>query len=171
MGINYWIEHSDLFLHQIFMIVMGALYALAFLAGVSYKAMNIYCYFVLYPASFVLFLKSNKKYLVFPATFLFFLIPKIENKSSFFFDQCVGFLNFSASLFGSNYINMSVYLCVVIPLLLYIPFLIIRLELKTLKYIGAALLVVGLLYFLIIYPNFKSAIQFVMKAYPQKVSI
>ena len=72
-NINYWIEHSNSFLHQIFMIVMGCLYSLSFLAGISYKAMNIYCYLVLYPASFALFLKSNKKYLVLPATFLFFL--------------------------------------------------------------------------------------------------
>jgi hypothetical protein len=167
-SITFWVEHSDSFLHQIFMIVMGGLYALAFLAGVSYKVMNIYCYFVFYPASFALFLKSNTKYFVLPASFLFFLIPKIEIKSSYFFDQCVDFLNYSASIFGSNYINMSVYLCVVIPLLLYIPFLIVRLDLKTLKYIGAALVVTGVLYFLIIYPNFKSGIQFLMKAYPQK---
>jgi len=166
MDINYWVEHSDLFIHQIFMMVMGGLYALAFIAGVSYKTMNIYCYFVFYPASFALFLKSNKKYLVLSATFLFFFIPKIEIKSSYFFDRCVDFLNYSASLLGSNYINMSVYLCVVIPLLLYIPFLIIRLDLKTLKYTGAAFLIIGLLYFLIIYPNFKSSIQFLMKAYP-----
>lgn len=83
-NINYWVEHSDSFLHQIFMIVMGGLYPLAFLGGVSYKAMNIYCYFVFFPSSFALFLKSKKKYSVLLATFLFFLIPKIENKSSFF---------------------------------------------------------------------------------------
>ena len=167
-SINYWVEHSDLFFHQIFMIVMGTLYAFAFLFGVSYKTINIYFYFVFYPASFSLFLKSKKKYYIILATFLFFLIPKIENRSSFFFDRCVDFLNYSASLFGSNYINMSVYLCVVIPILLYVPFLIIRFDFKTLKYIGATLLVIGLLYFLIIYPNFKSAIHFLMKAYPSK---
>jgi hypothetical protein len=166
MDINYWIEHSDSFLHQIFMIVMGTLYAMAYIAGVTYKTMNIYCYFVFFPASFALFLKSKKKYFVLLATFLFFLIPGFETKSSHFFDQCVVFLNYSAGLFGSNYINMSVYLCVVIPLLLYVPFLIRRFDLKTLKYIGATLLVIGLLYFLIIYPNFKSGIQFLMKAYP-----
>ncbi len=63
---------------------------------------------------------------------------------------------------------MSVYLCVVIPILLYIPFLIIRFNFKTLKYIGASFFVIGLLYFLIIFPNFKSALHFLMKAYPVK---
>jgi hypothetical protein len=144
MDINYWVAHSDSFLHQIFMIVMGGLYALAFVAGVTYKTMNIYCYFIFYPASFALFLKSPKKYLVV-------------------------FLNYSAGLFGSNYTNMSVYLCVVIPLLLYVPFIIKRFDMKTLKYVGVSLLVLGLLYFVIIYPNFKKGIQFLMEAYPQKV--
>jgi hypothetical protein len=168
-SISLWVEHSDSFLHQIFMIVMGGLYSLAFVAGVTYKTMNIYCYFIFYPASFALFLKSPKKYLVLPATFLFFLIPNIEAKSSLFFDQCVVFLNYSAGLFGSNYINMSVYLCMVIPLLLYVPFIIKRFDMKTLKYVGVSLLVLGLLYFVIIYPNFKKGIQFLMEAYPQKV--
>lgn len=169
MDVNYWVENSNSFLHQIFMIVMGTLYAFAFLFGVSYKTINIYFYFVFYPASFALFLKSPKKYLVLLATFLFFLIPNIEVKSSFFFDRCVDFLNYGASVFGSNYINMSVYLCVVIPLLFYLPFLIIRLDRKTLKYTGATLLAIGLLYFLFIYPNFKSSIQLLMKTFPQNI--
>jgi hypothetical protein len=171
MNTTDWIAHSDSFLHQIFMLVMGALYALAFVAGVTYKTMNIYSYFIFYPATFALFLRSSQKYWVLLATSLFFLIPKIETKSAIFFDQCVDFLNYCASMFGSNYINMSVYICVVIPLLLYIPFLINRFELKTLKYIGASVLVLGIFYFLIIYPNFKSGIQFLMKAYPGNLTI
>jgi hypothetical protein len=163
-----WIAHSDSFLHQIFMLVMGVLYALAFVAGVTYKTMNIYSYFIFYPATFALFLRSSKKYWVLLATLLFFLIPKIETKSAIFFDQCVDFLNYSASMFGSNYINMSVYICVVIPLLLYIPFIIKMFDLRTLKYVGVSLLAVGLLYYLIIYPNFKSALEILMNAYPNK---
>jgi hypothetical protein len=168
MNAAYWIAHSDLFLYQVFMIVMGFLYVFALLFGVSYKAINIYFYFVFYPASFILFLKTPKKYLLLLATFIFFIIPQFENISSLFFDKCVDFINYCARLFGSNYNNMSVYLCVVIPLLLYIPFLVKRFDLKTLKYIGVTLLVIGFLYFLIIYPNFKSALQLLIKAYPNK---
>jgi hypothetical protein len=168
MNTTDWITNSDLFLHQVFMIVMGFLYAFAFLFGVSYKAINIYFYFVFYPASFALFLRSPKKYLLLLATFIFFIIPKFEKISSLFFDKCVDFLIYSAQLFGSNYNNMSVYICVVIPLLLYIPFLIYRFELKTLKYVGASVLILGILYYLIIYPNFKSGIQYLMDSYPQK---
>jgi len=171
MNTAYWIAHSDLFLYQVFMIVMGFLYVFAFLFGVSYKAINIYFYFVFYPASFALFLKSPKKYLLLLATFIFFIIPQYEKISSLFFDKCVDFLNYCAQLFSSNYNNMSVYICVVIPLLLYIPFLVKRFELKTLKYIGATLMVIGFLYFLIIYPNFKSTLEVLMKAYPNQQSI
>jgi hypothetical protein len=168
MNTTDWITNSDLFLHQVFMIVMGFLYAFAFLLGVSYKAINIYFYFVFYPASFALFLRSPKKYLLLLATFIFFIIPKFEKISSLFFDKCVDFLIYSAQLFGSNYNNMSVYLCVVIPLLLYIPFLIKRFDLRTLKHIGAAFLVVGFLYFILIYPNFKSSLEVLTKVYPNK---
>ena len=166
-----WIAHSDSFFYQIFMIVMGALYALAFIAGVTYKTMNIYCYFILFPATFALFLNSPKKYWVLPATMLFFDIPCIENKSALFFDSCVDFLNYSAKIAHSNYIDMSVYLCVLVPLLLYIPSVIWRSDFKKLKIIGAVILVLGLLYFGIIYPNFKSGLQLLMKAYPQNVSL
>ena len=163
-----WIAHSDSFFYQIFMIVMGALYALAFIAGVTYKTMNIYCYFILFPATFALFLNSPKKYWVLPATMLFFVIPGVENKSALFFDTCVDFLNYSAKITHSNYIDMSLYLCVLVPLLMYFPLVIWRCDFKTLKIIGIVFPVVALLYFGIIYPNFKSGLQLLIKAYPNK---
>jgi hypothetical protein len=166
-----WIAHSDSFFYQIFMFVMGGLYALAFIAGVTYKTMNIYCYFILYPATFALFLKSPKKYWILPATMLFFVIPGVENKSAIFFDSCVVFLNYTAKIAHSNYINMSVYLCVIVPLLLYIPFVIWRCDVKKLKRIGIGILIVNIFYFLFIYPNFKSGLQFLMKVYPNQQSI
>lgn len=43
---------------------MGGLYALSYMAGVTYQTMNNYCYFVFYPATFALFLKSKSKYWV-----------------------------------------------------------------------------------------------------------
>ena len=36
-----WIAHSDSLFHQIFLIVMGGLYALAFLAGFTYKIIEL----------------------------------------------------------------------------------------------------------------------------------
>lgn len=154
-NVNYWVEHSNLFSHQIFMVVMGALYAMSFVLGVSYKAVNIYCYFVFYPASFSLFMKSKIKYLLLLSTLFFFFIPNFENLSLVFFDKCVVFLNHCAKIFNSDYIKMSVYLCVWVPLLLYVPFYLWRFGrnffIKTLLFIGVAMLV----YLLAIYPFFK----------------
>lgn len=154
-NVNYWVEHSNLFFHQIFMIVMGALYAMSFVLGVSYKAVNIYCYFVFYPASFALFLKSRVKYLILLSSLLFFLVPGFELLSSNFFDECVVFLNYSARILHSNYINMSVYLCVIVPLLLYSPFYFYKFGkkvfIKTLSIFG--IFIIG--YLIIVYPFFK----------------
>lgn len=121
-----WIAFPILFFYQILMLLMGTLYALAFIIGVTYKTMNIYCYFILYPATFALFLKSPKKYWVLPATMLFLGNPDIESKSAVFFDLCVGSLNYSAKIAPFNYVDMSVYLCVIVPVLLYLPFVVWR---------------------------------------------
>lgn len=136
MNTTEWIAHSDLLSHQIFLIFMGGLYALSYIAGVTYQTMNIYCYFVFYPATFALFLKSKYKYWVLPATLLFFIIPNIEQKSNDFFNKCVLFLNYTGELFHFNYIDMSVYFCVILPLVLYVPFVIKKFEIKTLKIIA-----------------------------------
>lgn len=160
---NDWIAHSDSLFHQIFMIFMGGLYVLAFIAGVTYKTMNIYCYFVFYPATFALFHNSKKKYLVLLATLLFFLIPSIQSVSGIFFDKCVVFLNFSAEIFHSNYIDMSIYWCVIFPLILYIPFVIWKYDVKILKKIGIYILALSILYMIFIYPFFKSALTYLME--------
>jgi hypothetical protein len=137
---------------------MGGLYALAYIAGVTYQTMNIYCYFIFYPATFALFLKSKYKYWVLPATLLFFIIPNIEQKSNAFFNKCVAFLNYTGELFHSNYIDMSVYLCVILPLVLYVPFIIKKFESKTLKIIALVIFLISFFYMILIYPFFKSGL-------------
>lgn len=165
MNLDYWILHADSLLHQVFMIVMGILQAAAIVLGVSYKAINIYAYFVFFPLSFALFLKTNWKYIFLPASFLFFLIPNLEELSVAFFDSCVVFLNESAEVFNSNYIAMSVYLCVLIPVFLYLPFLIYRLNAKQLKVTGIYVLGFSLLYLVFIYPFFKDALLHMKENY------
>ena len=167
MNTTDWIAHSDLLFHQIFLIVMGGLYALAFLAGFTYKTMNIYCYFVFYPATFALFLTSNKKYFLLLGTLLFFIIPNIERKSSVFFDRCVDFINVNVRLFHSTYVDICIYWCVILPLLLYVPFVIKKFEPKTLKYIAIGILSISILYMVLIYPNFKSGLLYLSQLYPK----
>lgn len=165
MNIDYWILHADSFLHQIFMIVMGMLYGLAFLFSVSYKAINIYCYFVLFPLSFALLIKGWKGFLFIPVSFLFFLIPDFEALSIKFFDLCVEFLNQSAETFDSNYIAMSVYLCVLVPAVLYVPLLWYKVEKKRALYVLGGVAVLCGIYMITIYPNFKYILKFVQQNY------
>ena len=136
MNITDWIAHADLLYNQLFLIMMGGLYGLAHLTGYSYETMNIYCYFVFYPATFALFLKSKKKYLLLLGTLLFFIIPDVDGKSVVFFDGCVDFINYNVRLFHSDYVTVCIYWCVLLPLLLYVPFLINKFDIKTLKHIA-----------------------------------
>ena len=166
MNTTDWIAHSDLLFHQIFLIVMGGLYALAFLAGFTYKTMNIYCYFVFYPATFALFLKSNKKYLMILGTLLFFVVPNVDGMSAIFFDRCVDFINYNVRLFHSDYVTVCIYWCVLLPLLLYVPFVIKKFEIKALKHIAIGIISFSIVYMVLIYPNFKTWITFLNTLYP-----
>ena len=155
MTLDYWILNADSFIHQIFMIVMGILQGMAYFLQVSYEAMNIYVYYVLYPLSFVLILKTSWKYLFIPVSLLFFMIPGFESLSKNVFEQSVVFLNWTAGIFNSDYITMSVYICVLVPVLLYLPFIIYKLNRKQIKYISLSFAGVLLLYMVLIYPFFK----------------
>ncbi len=165
MELDYWIQNADSFLHQIFMIVMGLLYGMAYLIQVSYEAMNIYSYYVLFPLSFALFLKTSWKYLFFPVSLLFFMIPGFESISAEVFLLSVDFLNWTAEMFNSDYISMSVYVCVLVPLLLYLPFMVLRFNRKQLKYISLGLGCLLLLYMVFIYPFFKDLLIYAKENY------
>ena len=166
---NEWITQSDTLFTQVFLIVMGGLYASAFITGFTYKAMNIYFYFVFYPASFALFLRSPKKYYLLAATLLFFVIPKVEYLSAFFFDACVAFINYQVHYFHSTYVNVCIYWCVLLPLVLYVPFIIKRFDTKTLQKIALGLVVFCVLYMAVIYTNFKPMLLHYSKIYvPQQ---
>lgn len=160
MTVDYWVANSGSLMHQIFMIVMGALYASAYVLGISYKAMNIYAYFILYPLSFTaFFVKGWKRFMFIPISLLFLLIPNFEELSVVFFDRCVTFLNDSAATFDSDYIRMSIYLCVVVPVVLYLPFVAFKYKAKGLLYTFTGLGAMSYLYLALIYPKFEPLVN------------
>lgn len=152
---DYWITHASSLLHQIFLLVMAGLYALAWIMGISYKAVNIYCYFVFFPLSFSLLLRGRKKFLFLPVSLLLLLLPGFEAFSVVFFDRCVDFLNQIAPYFHTDYVGICVYICVLLPLLLYVPLLLYKLDRRQLKRLSVATLTGTCLYLLLVYPNFK----------------
>jgi hypothetical protein len=154
-NLDYWIINADSFLHQILMIVMASLYEFAWILGVSYKAVNIYVYLILFPFSFSLLIKGWKKFLFIPFSLLFFLYPGFEKASVRLFNSCVNFLTYLAEYFNSDYITISVYLCVFVPVSFYIPLLIIKMSQRQLIYVLKSTFIVSVTYIILVYPNFK----------------
>lgn len=157
MDIQFWLQYLDSLPHQLFIIVMGLLYGFAHLIGVSYQAMNIYSYFVLFPVSLLFFIRMQLilKVLLFLCTFLFFLIPGFENFSQHFFELCVVFLNDVAAKIGSDYIRVSIYLCVILPSLIYLGVYRIRYGRKKTYFLLELMFVVFFGYCITIYLVFE----------------
>ena len=91
-----------------------------------------------------------------PVSLLFFLIPHFEEFSSKLFDQCVIFLNKSAALLNSDYVAMSVYMCVLLPLLLYMLLIHIRFGKRKSQQVLLGIGIVSAVYMISVYPFLKT---------------
>jgi len=159
MDIQFWVDNADSFLHQIFMIVMGCLYGLAFLFGTTYNVINIFLYYILVPSSWI-YLVSRKisiwiNTISVVSLFAFLLQPNIRTNCNYFFQKSVDFLNWTAKIFGSNYIDMSVYICVVVIGIVYVILIPLTLPKKTSRIILISSVASLIIHMLFIYPNFK----------------
>jgi hypothetical protein len=159
MDIRFWIDHADSFLHQIFMIVMGSLYGLAFLFGTTYNVINIFVYYIFVPSSWI-YLVSRKTSIWINSIsvvllFAFLLQPNIRTNCNYFFQKSVDFLNWAAKIFGSNYIDMSVYICVVVIGIVYLVLIPLTLPKKTSKILLISSVASLIIYMLVVYPNFR----------------
>ncbi|SEB06636.1 hypothetical protein SAMN05443667_11928 [Flavobacterium gillisiae] len=159
MDIQFWIDHADSLFHQIFMIVMGGLVGMAALFGTTYNVINILVYYILIPASWI-YLISRKtsiwiNVLSLISLLFFLLLPGLRANSDYAFQKSVDFLNWTAKIFNSNYIDMSVYICVVAVGLIYLLLIPLTLPKKLTKKIGLFSAIISVLYLIIIYPNFK----------------
>lgn len=159
MDIQFWLDHADSLFHQIFMIVMGGLFGLAYLFGTTYNVINIFIYYIFVPSSWI-YLISRKTFIWLNAIsvlllFSFLLLPNIRLNSNYLFQKSVDFLNWTAVLFGSNYIDMSVYICVVVIGIVYLVLIPLTLPKKKTKIILISFVVSFIIYMIFIYPNFK----------------
>jgi hypothetical protein len=159
MDIQFWIDNANSLFHQIFMIVMGGLYGIAYVFGTTYNVINIFVYYILIPSSWIFLIskKTNSKLNLISLGLLigFISLPNIKKNCDYFFQKSVDFLNWSADIFGSNYIDMSVYICVIVVGIIYLILIPLTLTRKTTKIIFIISVIVFGLYMLIIYPNFK----------------
>ena len=160
MDIQFWIDNADSLFYQIFMIVMGGLMGIAILFGTTYNVINILVYYILVPASWI-YLVSRKtttwiNIVSLIALIAFLAQPNLRGNCDYFFQKSVDFLNWSASFFNSNYIDMSVYICVIGVGVTYLVIIPLTVPLKTTKRIAMIITVVFTLYIIIVYPNFKN---------------
>lgn len=112
-------------MNEIFQIVYDFLKWTSRISGMTYHEVNIIVYFIIIPAFFIFLLSKifKKKSLI--LGFLFFIIltiiivPDFAKFSTDLFEKSVEFLNWFECL-GLNYIQASVVICVVIPVIVII---------------------------------------------------
>lgn len=159
MDIQFWIENANSLFHQVFMLVMGSLMGIAYLFGTTYNVVNILVYYVLIPSSWIYLISrktTNKLNFVSLGLLLIFIfLPDTRKYCDYFFQKSVDFLNWTASLFGSNYIDMSVYICVVLVGIVYVILIPLTLPKTITKAILITMSVIFVLYMIIVYPRFK----------------
>lgn len=167
MDIQFWIDHADSLFHQIFMIVMGGLMAMASLFGTSYNVINILVYYILIPSSCIYLLSRKTSIWIniisIIALITFLLLPDLRKNCDYLFQMSVNFLNWTAEIFSSTYIDMSVYICIVGVNLAYLVLIPLTLPLKMTKRIALITTVIFTLYMIIIYPNFKDILIWGLK--------
>ncbi len=110
---------------SIFNLVYQLLKWLSKISGFTYREINIIVYFIIIP-SFFIFLISRilkQKYIIIGflllVLVLLLLVPDFKLFSSQLFDKSVSFLN-SFNNIGLNYIQASVVICVIIPVIIII---------------------------------------------------
>lgn len=167
MEIQFWIDNSGSLFHQIFMIVMGSLMAIAAIFGTTYNVVNILVYYILIPSSWIYLISRRTSIWINTLSVLtiitFALLPDLRKNCDYFFQKSVDFLNWSAKIFNSNYIDMSVYICVVAVALVYIILIPLTLPKIVVKKIGIVTSIVFVLYMIVIYPNFKDILLWGIK--------
>jgi len=114
-------------MNKIFNIVYHIVIWLSELTGFTYREMNIIVYFIILPFIYFALIDRTFKFhyakIGFSITTILALIaiPDFKSFSSLLFDKSVDFLNWFDVL-GWNYIEASVIICVVLPVLLLIFF-------------------------------------------------
>jgi hypothetical protein len=117
-------------INSVFKLVAGILLRIGRITGLTYNEINILVYYFLVPFSWLLLLDIIFGFhylkIVFAVYCLVFAIicRNFRRYADCLFDKSVSFLNYF-NKFGSNYVKSSVWICVLIPVLIYILLLVI----------------------------------------------
>lgn len=121
----------------IFKLTYDLLMFLSRVTGFSYKEINVIVWFIIIPLSWAYLIDKifNKNYVKITLSVLliitFLFINNFSNFSNYLFDKSAEFLR-SFDTLGSNYVNSSVIICLLIPIIIY-AFLISKVYFKPTK--------------------------------------
>ena len=107
---------------ELFDLVYRLLKWISRLTGLTYREVNIIVYFIIIPSLFFFLISRlyNKKYLIISFLILVLgalvIIPDFKVFADNLFDRSVDFLNWFENI-GLNYVQASVIICVIIPIL------------------------------------------------------
>ena len=110
-------------MNEIFKVVYGILKWISKITGLTYHEINIVVYFIIVPAIFIYMLerisKTNYLKIGFGAIVLLtiLIVSDFEKFSTLLFNKSVDFLNWF-DVIGLNYIQASVVICVIIPIII-----------------------------------------------------
>ena len=115
-------------INKIFRLVANALIAMARFTGLTYNQINILVYYFFIPFTWLVMLDEIFDFHYLKVAFLILCIGfafgcrDFKNYSDWAFNRSVDFLNLF-NRFGSNYYKSSVWICVAIPIIIYIVLL------------------------------------------------
>ncbi|ADV50519.1 hypothetical protein Celal_3249 [Cellulophaga algicola DSM 14237] len=110
---------------RIFQAVYNILKWISKISGLTYHEVNIIIYYIIIPGFFVFLISRilKSKSLIFGfivfVLFAIFIIPDFEKFATALFEHSVLFLNWF-EYFGLNYVQASVVICVLIPILIIV---------------------------------------------------
>ena len=163
---NQLILDNQNFIYYLFNITAGGLQALSLISGLSYQWWNIVIWFGLIPALWI-FMVSRKTTpwinLISLALFIAMFSIGAWNK---WFDEAVVMLNDLCALFGPDYRQMSVYLCLFFPALITVVLGLLCLSKRNQKILNLSFLVSSI----IVIIGFPIS-NYVLKKYSHRLNI
>ncbi len=112
-------------MNETFQVVYKFLKWISKISGLTYHEVNIIVYFIIIPAFFIFLIsKIFKKKALFVGFLILvvltiIIVPDFAQFSTNLFDKSIGFLKWFDNI-GLNYIQASVVICVIIPILIFI---------------------------------------------------
>lgn len=108
------------FIYYLFNLTAGFLQAISLLTGLSYQFWNIVIWFGLLPAIWIYMIGCKTTKWINLSSVLLLIVMFKQHKWNYWFDLAVVFLNDMCSVFGPDYRQMSVYICLFVPLIITI---------------------------------------------------